>query len=738
MSKGAGRAAWRLPRRKLLAAAIVLVLVSVPVFVLAPRFFQEPPPSREPASFELRPAPLQPDMVRGPSATELAMWAEYERTGHLPALLNYMRTFPDGHFSGVARARLDDAYAAKPAPPAELRPGRAAREEAGEAPAGEGSPPVDLAVLTEPAPPPPPPPAPAPAPPPPPPAPVVVVKPTVEAPAETVTVSRFPTLDAPADAVVGEEIEVMVALTEEQFTPDVSIRPSGTTEVTSEGMLEIAALPASDDGWLLDVELSASGFTLAEDGSLLRQMRLEPYGDSEFLYFRLRANSISSDTRQARIQARFVLDGRYLGSVSRPVLVRRSREAAASGTPVGTMAAPTVPATTLAAQMPPTGAVPMASVLALGEAQEIPDLTVILDYEDPARLGRASMTFYSPHFRPVRADVETSPDLERWLGAYTARMAGLVPARGASPMASASGAAMPAVAEVTLAGLGRELYRYYVPDPFKQVFWRLKDQGKLRSIQITSNNTAIPWELVRPERPDGGDDEFLGVGYRLARWALRDSVGQDDAPRDRLPFAGVAAIAPPYAGGAHLSYQEREVQAMSRLAGFRRLPGDFASVRDLLSGAPQSFVHFSGHGQVSEQAAATPVFAIMLTDTLLEPSTWQAMLAPPFLGQGTFYFFNACDVGQSGTYAGFLQGWGPTLLQSGASGFIGGMWPLPDRSAADFSEAFYARLAERLQGGPVHLADVLRETRARFYETGDPTYLAYAYYGNVNLTVTPP
>jgi hypothetical protein len=34
------------------------------------------------------------------------------------------------------------------------------------------------------------------------------------------------------------------------------------------------------------------------------------------------------------------------------------------------------------------------------------------------------------------------------------------------------------------------------------------------------------------------------------------------------------------------------------------------------------------------------------------------------------------------------------------------------------------------------VAEALRATRARFYVTGDPTYLAYAYYGDPNLRLT--
>ena len=79
------------------------------------------------------------------------------------------------------------------------------------------------------------------------------------------------------------------------------------------------------------------------------------------------------------------------------------------------------------------------------------------------------------------------------------------------------------------------------------------------------------------------------------------------------------------------------------------------------------------------------------------------------------------------------EGWAPTLLDLGAIGYVGGMWPLVDRAAAQFSARFYSVLEDGLKDGPVAVAAVLRDTRKLFFETGDPTFLAYAYYGDVNL-----
>ena len=43
----------------------------------------------------------------------------------------------------------------------------------------------------------------------------------------------------------------------------------------------------------------------------------------------------------------------------------------------------------------------------------------------------------------------------------------------------------------------------------------------------------------------------------------------------------------------------------------------------------------------------------------------------------------------------------------------------------------------KLSKGKFRLATLLNTVRKKFYETGDPTYLAYAFYGNANLWITP-
>ena len=54
-----------------------------------------------------------------------------------------------------------------------------------------------------------------------------------------------------------------------------------------------------------------------------------------------------------------------------------------------------------------------------------------------------------------------------------------------------------------------------------------------------------------------------------------------------------------------------------------------------------------------------------------------------------------------------------------------------NKGATEFAELFYQQLEKRLKTKqPANVANLLRKTRKRFYENGDPTFLGYVYYGD--------
>lgn len=568
------------------------------------------------------------------------------------------------------------------------------------------------------------------------PAPSAITSPTDT---NTVAVVRHPTIDAPDEVFAGETVTVSVALTEEQLTPEVKVKAAPGSTVTADGALSMA-MPAGAGQWPVDIDLFASGFDLTDGGKWSRATTLYREGDSDVVRFDLKARPIAKDSKPGQFIARIYSAGKFLGSASRPVTIRRPAppEAAPSAT-ASRAAAPAMLMATAAPRQPAT-----TGSIQLGNAapDDVPDLDVTVLYDDPSGLGPGQIIIHSPHLAgPVADKFSTPPEMAAWLDSEYRRLLQLgLSLRGAASLQEPAESTDPEAQRrfFTLAaeGFGDALYKDYAPQAFKDVFWSLHDKGELHSIQITSNSPTLPWELIRPQSADGAArDGFLGMNYRLARWAPRSASSQVDNPLDRMAFTGVATVAPAYVDKQSLPFQEVEISALSKLAGYRRFGGDFVSFEKLVGEVSTGFIHFSGHGEVNQPGSGRPVFAIDLADQSLDPDTWGALIAAAHGKGNPFYFFNACDTGKSRMLGGFVQGWGPAVLAGGASGFIGGMWPLTDRAAAAFSASFYGDITAQLKDGPVYLAAVLQKVRQRFYETGDPTYLAYTFYGNANLQV---
>ncbi|MCZ8545403.1 caspase family protein [Mesorhizobium qingshengii] len=673
---------------------------------------------QEPAPMDVAPGSGNPDAWTGDSADEAAMAEEYKRQElqrqqyEEQARRQYeeQRKYQEDAAKAAAAAQNNlgdtypkDAAGTEPVPPPATEPPSPLPDVAADAPLE---------------------------------APPGAISPAVDN--NAIKVVRHPTIDAPDDVVAGETVTVSIALTEEQLTPEVKVKAAPGSSVTADGALAMA-MPAGAEQWPIDIDLFASGFDLADGGKWSRRTTLYREGDSDVVRFDLKARPIAKDTKPSQFIARIYSAGRFLGSASRPVIVRQtaSVEAGAQGATANRAAAPL-----MLASLPPQPAVTGTVQLGAATSNAVADLDVTILYDDPSGLGPGQIIIHSPHLAgPVTDTFSTPPQMAAWLDSEYRRLLQLgMSLRGAVSLQQPAASSDPETQKrfVTLAaeGFGDALYRDYVPEAFKDVFWSLRDKDELHSIQITSNSPTLPWELIRPQSTDGVTrDGFLGMSYRLARWAPRSTSSQVDNPLDRMAFTGVAAVAPSYVDKQSLPFQEVEIDALSKLAGYRRFDGDFVSFERLVGEVSTGFIHFSGHGEVNQPSSGRPVFAIDLVDQSLDPDTWRALVAAAHGKGNPFYFFNACDTGKSQMLGGFVQGWGPAVLAGGASGFIGGMWPLTDRAAAAFSSDFYGGISARLKDGPVYLADVLQGVRKRFYETGDPTYLAYTFYGNANLEV---
>jgi CHAT domain-containing protein len=260
---------------------------------------------------------------------------------------------------------------------------------------------------------------------------------------------------------------------------------------------------------------------------------------------------------------------------------------------------------------------------------------------------------------------------------------------------------------------------------------------ELRTIQIYSNNPLVPWELMRAPKPEGGSTDFFGIAFALARWHEDDERTVIRPSQDQI-VEEVVAIAPHYAGLYDLPGTSTEIEQIQSLLTIRQVAGQRSDFVSLVQQPPNGIIHFAGHGEVNGLTSVERRFMIRFEDGLFDVMDLRGLLVSPNRSRALF-FFNACDVGQAESIAGAVEGWGPAALAMGASGYIGGLWPLRDDPATRFAVAFYQAISMGLlQSSHASVADALAQARRLVYDTGDPTFLAYAFYGDAQLQFVRP
>jgi CHAT domain len=516
----------------------------------------------------------------------------------------------------------------------------------------------------------------------------------------------------------GTQFSVEVSLSIENRSPETNVTQTGPgASVDARGRLAmiLACRPQCD----IEVVLHAPAFDI-KSGANTGHVQVFTGSESVPALFKLRARA-DAPTGPARLESSFWYRGAFIARAMRTIQIAAAPPEMASASVAGRGARATPPA-----RLPLETAAP--------------DLTV--RWEDFRVGGRDSceVEVASPYLQSVRSEAcPSSRELPEFLaGRYRRLLSAAGLNRGFN--------AVPERSEVTadeMRGLGRELYEHWTPSIFRDAFWKLVDRERrdanfhFRSIQIFTNNPALPWELLVPARADGSETRgFLGAEFEIARWHIGDRVR--DLPPLAVPLDTIAAIAPHYSGQQNLPHQAEEMDAVRSMPGFRAVGGDLHALLGLLDNPPEGIVHFAGHGVAKQVGQSSYEYAIQLEDSAIDPTMWRAHTGKP-AGPHPLYFLNACESGQETQIASFIDGWAGAILESGASGFIGGLWPLSDSGAMVFSKEFYKTLWDRVGAGePASVASLVELARRKFAETGDPTFMAYVFYGDARLRVTPP
>lgn len=274
-----------------------------------------------------------------------------------------------------------------------------------------------------------------------------------------------------------------------------------------------------------------------------------------------------------------------------------------------------------------------------------------------------------------------------------------------------------------LGSLGKQLWTF-LPQKFRDEYFRLHLQNTPpRSINVASDEMIFPWELVVPNEKIGArfvELPPLGIAHVLGRW--KPELPRRPSPQ-RLRVESFVVLNPAYPAPDTLPWSVAESKALQKL--FPKLevfsPSTVGRVRsDLLPRGNVRLLHFSGHGNFATANAD-------LSELLLEEGGTLAALdiARTPLGQegGPIAYLNACSVGALGVTVGRAGGFAAVCLDGGFSGVVAPYWPVNDARAAKFAIELY----QRLLGGR-GIGEALRDLRDE--NRDDPTYLAFAYYGD--------
>jgi hypothetical protein len=320
--------------------------------------------------------------------------------------------------------------------------------------------------------------------------------------------------------------------------------------------------------------------------------------------------------------------------------------------------------------------------VSLEVATAAPDLTIQVLHPDPEAPERTIVTVFGPRLATATTVLIEDRDA---LAAYPLGLSRL--SRG-KPLVSAASAGR---AKAEVGGVGVELWDKRVPAVVRSAFWTLRDElgTNFRTIQVLTDDPVFPWELARPGRDDERLDP-LGLDFAIARWHIHRQDRVRLRPPPRVELHDTMVVAPAYEGSQALPSVARELEVLGGMPGYRSVTPTLDGIVSALARRPQGILHYAGHGSVLEAHSA----------------------------------------------GSFVDGWAPALLEGGAPGYVGGLWALDDRAAADFASVFYETLDASLDRyGEASVAEVLRTTRQRYHRNGEATFLAYVLYGHPELKV---
>ena len=290
-----------------------------------------------------------------------------------------------------------------------------------------------------------------------------------------------------------------------------------------------------------------------------------------------------------------------------------------------------------------------------------------------------------------------------------------------------------------LQSIGHNLYAELFPAELRAAYRCFR--GSVRTLQITSDEPWIPWELVKPydsNDPDQViDDDYLCLKFELTRWI---AGGRGGAGQVLLPALTCIAVkqAP---GHQPLSFVEQErdylvqfVQSQTTLQDFSPAEATLAALEALMDASePIGLWHFATHGDWEVEHANQSI-VVLADGRKLRPTDLHGPRQTRIGRDRPLVFLNACRVGQQGWSLGQLGGWAAAWGDRCRCGaFIGPLWSVNDALACTFARTFYDALRDR---NTIGQATQMARRAIQRINSSDATWLAYSVYAHPNARIS--
>ena len=262
---------------------------------------------------------------------------------------------------------------------------------------------------------------------------------------------------------------------------------------------------------------------------------------------------------------------------------------------------------------------------------------------------------------------------------------------------------------------GVQLWQELVPEKLRSQFW--ERQRRITQLTIRTNRDVVPWELLYPK--DRGHD----AGFLVEQFPVTRAI-YGCAQQRRLRLQPARFVVPT----GSPSDARAEAEVVARLLGTRLTTvSELMPLVRLISKGRFGLLHFACHNRFDPDDGVSIRLDSPFSPTFLATAATDQSLARA----APVVFINACrSMGQAPSY-NKLDGWAEKFMHAGAAVFIGSLWEVSDGMAREFARELYRRLADGDQLG----AAVMAARRSVAVEPGDPTWLAYAVYGDPQARV---